>query len=476
MEAAPFRGPSGPLWRCLTCAAVVFAMLCHPALAQDRDPDFGSEFDFLSDDFPSSLDPGEDAGIPIGDSLDRPLPAALNIGTGINWRWTGRVRQRFEIDTNRGLLEESNGTVYGSRTSASSTVTLRSKQTRLSTTFGVTGVAFAGNEEAEELTRIDPRLGMNLRYDGRRFDLNVRGDASVDSTSFTQVDDTGVTEDETQQLTFNYDADLSLPIDRLNSLVLGLDGRIVRFQDASDNLTPSTSLRFSAGTVHRLNPVTSLRFVGSLRYFESNGTGTGAFLGTLAGMPGVFSNVPTEEQTKVLTYSLASTLTHRRTPRHRFGLTAGVNFVQREELLTAQPIPMAVIPAVSETDQSFGFTGGAGFDYRLGPFAAGIDISQRLEPSATGDLRNFTRLAGNIGYRVTERERISANISLSRRAGGSDDGQRLVLRLGPRYSFDLAPRTSLNLGYTLRISRDEGEQALGHRVFMSVARRFTIEP
>ncbi|MEL6475848.1 MAG: hypothetical protein AAFR17_00860 [Pseudomonadota bacterium] len=388
----------------------------------------------------------EGSTVPADTIVQAPPEPSGSFGPGIAWSWRGRINQRFEVDTNRGLRVNRNGTVYGSRTGVRTTVSARTKRTRIATTFGVTGITFAGTEESEDLTRIDPRLVVNLRYDGKRYDFRSRVDASVDSTSFTQVEDTGNTDVETQQITVNYDADLGFRIDKLNTLVLGIDGRLVDFVDDAEELNPNRSIRFTAGSLHRLNDLTSVRFTGALRYFSSDNNSS----------------------TRTQTLTFGGALTHNRTRRHRFGVSSGVTLVRRQ----------AELNNLDQTDYFVGAVGGAGLDYQSGTINAGLDLLQRLEPTSAGELQTFTRLAGNLGYRLTPQQRISANVAVSRRDGldeGSD--QRTVIRFGPRYSINLSRRTSLNLGYTFRFSNDSSGadgSATGHRFFLAVSRGLTF--
>ncbi|MEM0921596.1 MAG: hypothetical protein AAGI13_01020 [Pseudomonadota bacterium] len=397
---------------------------------------------------------GIDAGIADGTidiederqvEIDTSEPPAASgaFGPGIVWSWRGRLNQRFEVDTNRGLRVNSNGTVYGSRTTVRNTLVARTKRTRLTTSLGVTGIAFAGNEQAEELARIDPRLVVDLRYDGKRYDIRGRIDGSIDSTSFTQEEETGNTDDETQQITVNYDAEIGFRVDKLNTLVLGVDGRVVDFLESADTLNPNRSIRLTAGSLHALSDVTSLRFTGAIRYFEAD------------------NNANTRSQT----FSFGSALNHNRTSRHRLALNAGVTMVRRQ---------------TDANQETFvGAVGGAGFNYRGNSYNAGLNLLQRVEPTAAGELQSFTRLVGSVGFRVAPQQRLSANLAVSRRARFDDDADadvaRTVVRFGPRYTFNLTPDTRVNLGYSFRYSTAD-ESAIGHRVFLGISRRLTFSP
>lgn len=372
--------------------------------------------------------------------------AANAFGPAVDWSLSLRAEQRFEIDTNRGLDNPSDGAIYGSRTRLSTTLEAETKRSQVRTTLGFGGAVFGGPGDSEDATRLNPRLSSDLRYDGKDYELTGSFDASTDSTSVTQLDDTGITDEESTQITVNYDSELSWRLTPRSTLFLGTLGRVVDFTDDVAGLNPTRTFGVSAGWAHSLNELTTLRFAGGLRYFSSDN--------------------PAENRSQVLDFTVS--LNQRRTPRHRFGLRAGAVTVRVTE----------DGPGGEGTQFLAGATGGATFNYTNDRIDADLSATQQVDPSATGELQSFTRLAGSVGYRPSRNNRISANLSYSRRAELDGDGDnRQLISFGPRYSYNLGENTELGVSYLFRMSveSDDGT-ATGHRFFLSLVHNLTLQP
>ncbi|MEM7505788.1 MAG: hypothetical protein AAF415_03505 [Pseudomonadota bacterium] len=372
--------------------------------------------------------------------------ASNGFGPAVDWSLRSRAEQRFEVDTNRGLETPSDGTIYGSRTRLSTTLEAETKRSLVTTTLGFSGAVFGGPGDIDDATRLNPRLTSDLRYDGKDYELTGSLSASTNSTSVTQLEDTGITDVESTQITVIYDSELSWRLNPRSTLFLGTLGRVVDFTDDVAGLNPTRTFGASAGWAHSINSLTTLRFAGNLRYFAADN--------------------PAENRSQVFDFTVA--LNQRRTPRHRFGLRAGAVAVRVTE----------DGPGGEGTQFQTGGTGALTFNYTNDQLQADLSATQQVDPSSTGELQSFTRIAGSVGYRLTRNNRVSANLAYTRRADLDGDGDnRQLISFGPRYSYSLGRGTELGLGYLFRLSEEsEDGTAIGHRFFLSLVHNLTLQP
>lgn len=371
-------------------------------------------------------------------------------GPAVDWSATARTLQQLEVDTNRTLTSPSDGAIYGLRSRLDTTIDAETKRSLISTTVGFDASVFGGPGLQPNFNRIDPRVAVDLRYDGRRYRLESDLRFEADSTSRTQIDEAGETDEVTTQFTLAHTTDVSVVLDRRNTLRTGASFRLVEFADDIDGIVPNISGGLTAAWSHRATETTSFIFNTGFRYFEADN----------------------EANTTSQIFSFSGGIEHDRTSRHRFTAGGGLSATRT----TTDDVVVGAGTAPGSTDLSLGVNAAASFDYATDGIDAGLDFSQSVQPSSQGEVQTLTRLAGNLVYPVSTYERVSATLSFTRRSAVEDDDARNILSFGPRYSYALTKDTNISLGYLFRISREDADNATGHRVFLSLSRDFTLLP
>ncbi|MBY8978149.1 hypothetical protein KHP62_20230 [Rhodobacteraceae bacterium NNCM2] len=377
-------------------------------------------------------------------------PVANSFGPAVDWRLTARIKEELRYDSNRTLDNPSEGAIYGSDTTVGLKLDAETERTFLSLSAGFDGGIFGGPGDTDQLNRLDPNVAASMRYTGKDYQVDTLFNIDVKPTSVTQLDDTGILDDETSQITANFDTVYTQSLNARNQLSTGANARAIRFVDQVDGLEETNTFGVFSNWRHQLNLATALNFRGGARYFSANDT----------------------EETRSQTIDLTVGVEHDRTARHSFGASGGVTFVRQ----TRDGLPGGGTP-----DFFTGFNGGASFDYRLSRLNAGIDLSHSIDPSSDGELQAFTRLSGDIGYRLTQRSTISGLLSYSHRGDisgeDSDNDTRQVITLGPTFTHRITENLDLGLNYRFRLSDDnDQDMATGHQVFLTLSRDLTLLP
>ncbi len=390
--------------------------------------------------------------VPVQPKLVSLLQAVLLVllsgcgAEGVDWRTGAQISQRVEVETNRGLNDPSDGMLFQAALDAGIRLDAESERLLLEITAAATAAAFEGEDDALAGTgRIDPRVAFAGRYRAKNTTLGALGRFDARSTSFTQVDDTGLSDDDATEFNSTVSLTLDHDFNARDRLSLGLTGEVTDFSEDGQGLTPTRTIGGTAGWEHRLNQTTAIGFTTGLRHFVADDA------------------VNTRSQA----IDVETGLNHQRTSRHTMNLRVGATGVRTSD------------DAGGGADLDVGFSGGAGFDYRLARLRAGVDLGQSVEPSSVGELQAFTRLTGDLAYDVTARQSLGASLAYTRRAplGDSDEATRQIFSLGPRYRLLLDRQTSVTMGYLFRIGRDSDDEsaAFGHKVFMSLDRKFGVE-
>ncbi len=391
---------------------------------------------------------------PLGIRLLAGPLAGLALATpavGADWSLNGQVSQTFSAETNRGLENPSEGTVYGSTTSLGLTLGADTKRSSFRLSGGVDGSVFFGPGDTEDLNQINPRnLAFDHAYQGKTYTFSQGFSFDAQQTSDTQLEDTGITEDETTQFTVSYGADLALRIDAITLITFALSASAIEFAEDTPGLTATRTIGYTVGLSHELTSTTSLNLNAGARLFTADDA----------------------ENTRSGVFDIGLGLTHQRTPRHTFGLNGGVSLVRDIERITG-----------GTSDFTAAGTGGASFAYTTGNFNAGLSLTQSVDPSSAGELQSFTRLGGNLDYAINDLESVGMTLALARRTsigdsdavGTADDSDAETLSLGANYSLRLGAETSLGLGYAFNLTRDSIDgTASGHRVFLTLSRALSL--
>ena len=369
-----------------------------------------------------------------------------------NWSLNGRIGQTTEADTNLGLDPDSQDFVVTTSLNTGFSLAGQSPRSWFSADLDFAARYYLGEtDQLSDTYRIDlPRLALQGGYQGKTYTLSSRASVATRSTAFSRFDELGTdpidddiddfftdTDADATQITATVGADLDLALDQLNRVRFGVDARQVEFTGDDAGLTPTRTIRNTARWSRQLSQTSTMMLSTALRHFAADD----------------------DEDRRSQTLTVQAGLTHQRTPRHTFRISGGATGVRTTS------------DSSSEPEFDIRFTGGAGLDYTLKSFTAGINLSQNVAPSSEeGALQTFTRLTGNLNYAVNSRQSLGATASYARRAelsGGGDVDQ--LLSIGPSYNLALTRDTSLSLGYFYRLNLEDAGTADGHRVFLSIS-------
>lgn len=368
-------------------------------------------------------------------------------GPAVDWKLRSQLGLRTEVDINRGPSAADDEILLTQALDAGLVLNAETKRALFSADLGIAARYFAGEDDTQSGTgRVDPSFALGAAYRGKNTTLSTDVSLRPTSTEISQIEDTGVIDQNVTQ--FNADAGVSLShrLDDRNQVSVGVNGSVVRFSEDLEDLIPTELIGLSLGWGRSLTETSTLNLSAGLRHFVADD----------------------EAGTRSQTLDVSAGLNHERTSRHTLNVTLGSTAVRTiEKAQAGDPV------------LSIGLTGGLGFDYTLKNFRAGLSLTQGVEPSAVGALQSFTRASGSLGYQLTNLQSLGLTLGFTRRtplSGGDDDEETLeTISLGPVYSLRLDPETSMSLSYLFRLSRDSVDgMSSGHRVFLSVNRDFAI--
>lgn len=370
------------------------------------------------------------------------------IGPAVDWSLESQVSLGLDADINRQLEAGNQDTGLIVDIDGGFVLQATAKRSEISADFGVSRTFFVGDEDTGDAQRLDPRFAISGSYRGKTYTLSGQAGFDFRPTSFTQDEDTGLTNDETTQLTVNYETDLMLQLDRLNQLTISSNVEVIDFTDPAPGLVATRTFGGELEWQHQLTETTELTITGGGRYFTAQN--------------------PEDTQSQTFDFSLG--LSHQRTSRHTFGVNAGLTAVRTEERNAV---------GFRESDFTVGFTGGASLDYSLKSLTIAVDLTQSIDPSATGALQSFSRIGGTLNYDINDQESlgISANYFLRSPLSNGDGATLQSFNIGPTYTLDLTDDAQLATGYLFRLNDDSVTgNAIGHRVFLTLSHDFELVP
>ena len=374
---------------------------------------------------------------------------------GVDWSLGARLGTRIGVDVNRNLdPDEERDTLLRTALDAGLILDAETKRALLTIDAGLAAEFFAGdnppreNRDSLDPTRLDPSAAARYTYRGKAYTFTGNLGFEVRAATEAQADDTGLVDDNASQINVRYGADLVLLLSETDQLSIGTSGGLIDFFNESlfsDLVATRTFDLARIGWQRQLTETSTIGVSAGLRQFAAD-------------------NV---DETRSQTVDLVLSLDHRRTPRHNFGLSGGVNFVRTTRQLLGPG---------KETDFDVAGLASASLDYTSSAFRAGFGLSQSVDPSSEGELASFTRVDADLGYDVNELQNLDLIFSYSYRAPISGDQEtRHFLTIGPTYSFILSPETRLSLNYRFRASREEIDGiATGHQLFLTLTRDFAL--
>jgi hypothetical protein len=298
------------------------------------------------------------------------------------WSLGGDVSQRFEIDTNRALRDDSEGVIFGSISDLDLVLGLETHRADWQLKTGARARAFAGPGDTENLTRIDPKFAFSGGYGGRRIAASFNFDFDIRPVSFTEFDEEGdidadgiARDADAIRTVLSAGAGLTFTLDPRNTLSFTGSGRIERFSEGNDRLEPSSSASFGLSWNRRVSPRTSLSLSSSVQAFRADDL----------------------ENTRFLSGSVTAGVQRSVTRRLSFGGSAGVSITRRS---TDTLSPFGTLGRTTTT--SVGGVGSLNLSYLLPRTSVVLSASQNVSPSSEGELQNRTAANFSVNHRIVQ--------------------------------------------------------------------------
>lgn len=360
------------------------------------------------------------------------------------WTVSGSVSGRTEIDTNKNL-KGSPSPIYGATARLGLQAAAITGTSRFGLQTGVSARAFGGPGDTEGLNGTHPDLRADYVYSGKYFDAGTNVSVQYEPVSFSQIDETGLTEGDAIELRIGAGSFVSYALTPRDSVTAGANLSLVRFTEGTTSLRPTTTIGGNLGWSRALAEDTSWNLSFGARRFTAK--------------------EPRSEER--MTFDLMTGLQHRFTPR--LSTSGGIGVTATE----------------TEGDgYSYGLTGNFSAAWRAAPDTSySVSFNHGIEPSSIGELRTSTSFGVGMVHNINSWSDFGLSASWSRRSAvGNESISRPLeedsdrFRLGSTINFDLARNLSLGLGYGLTIRTDGDGDAVGNRVFMQLTRRFSIIP
>lgn len=355
--------------------------------------------------------------------------------------------QRFQAQTDR-RLQGDDAAVFGSTTRLGGVASLTTPRAGVSLEAGASASGFAGAGDTDGLNRIDPDVRAEAYYRAARMDLSSSLDFDIQPTSITQVEDTGVTTRDSEQISLRLGGDLAYLVNARNRLSLGADASVIRFTRNSPDLTPTTVYGVTGGWVHDLDPRTSATLSLGLRRFIARN----------------------DERERSTTVNLGGRLSHQVSSRLSLSGGAGVNVVDRVETIGAVRDSETLVSGSGGLEIAWTPTADLGF---------AMAVDHNLSPSSSGDLQNATTVALDADYAINDLVRAGLSLGYIRRDGLGEDranggGVRHLYSVSPSLGVQLDDDWRLEVSYVLRVVDEPGVNAASNSVALNLARAFDL--
>lgn len=358
------------------------------------------------------------------------------------WRFNGSASETLEVVTDRER-EGDDDAAFGATTTLGFSVTALDQRNQWRTDIGLTIAEFIGPGAEDDFDSIDPNFATAFQRRTRDWTFGLNGRFDIQPTSVTQLEDTGLTDEDVLQISGNVGASIAYNVTPRDSVAVSPSYQILRFDEDNQELTPSD--RFSLGLtwVHAVNTDLRLTFGGSaIRLYADDLTDT----------------VTTSAD-----------------------VTAGVNRSVNRRL----SYNVRLGPSFTHTDRSnggrddfsVGATSSGGLSWLpANDLGVGLEASHALDTGSDGVLENVSRLQANMTHAFNRKTSGGVSLSYLRR---TDDGQVLpvdpdleVLTVSPTLSVGIYRDVRATAGYSLTLSREDGETATSNRFFVTVLAEF----
>ncbi|GAB5467612.1 MAG: hypothetical protein Kilf2KO_06420 [Rhodospirillales bacterium] len=366
-----------------------------------------------------------------------------------DWQLDAYADQRFEAETNR-TLSQSSDPIYGSISTLGLGLVYDQQDLVWTLDSDVSGLYYVGPGDTAGLRRADPGVATALVYSQPRLTLESGGSFDIRPTAFTQVEDTGLTDEATAQLNTEAFAAASYDVDPRNQISLAGDASIIRFLDDVDSLTPTTIYGANARWDRLVNARTDANLSFGVRRFTADNEAASSsliFNGSVGGG-------------------------YRVSPRFWLMGQSGLNAIRTRQDEDSS----------RETDLSVGFSGNAEATWLATPRTdLTLEVSQSVEPSSFGELQNLSSAGLLVAHDVNSKTTLLLRTNYSRRAstGGyqDNDTNRQLFEVDPTVDLRLTQSWRAKLGYNLDLNRFQGESLVSnHTVFMGLSFNWDVIP
>lgn len=375
------------------------------------------------------------------------LLAVAPAATAAEWIIGGSVSQRLQFESNRDL-DEDGGAIYGATTALGLDFTALAPRTQWQFETGASVGFFGGSGDTDELSGIFPNFAVAVDHDGKYIDTGASFGFDFQPAAFAQIDETGITEGDATQLSLRFAADAALALDPRNRLSLGVSGRALRFTSGTTSLRPTTTYGASLAWLRSISAATQASLGLGARHFTAEGG----------------------DDQKSLSFDLSAGLGHSFNPRLSADASLGVSATRTTRTLAG----------LDNSDFSLGAIGDLALAWRpQADTQLALALSHGLEPSSLGELQTTTALGLGLQHSVNSWIGGGVNLLLQRQRsaeGFGGDTDRILATLSPNLAFTLTPEVALQLGYSLRMEREDESDAVSHGVFLTLTRAFDILP
>lgn len=367
-----------------------------------------------------------------------------------DWVITGEASERLEASTDR-RLEGDDAPLYGSITEFNVNAELRAPRHVLTLQSGIEASRFVGPGDDDGLNRVDPNFAASFEMIGQRWNNVVSASVDLQPTAVSQVETTGVTEENVTQLSGEFSNAFTYTLDPRNRVSLGTSVSLVRFTEGSTALEETSTYGATLGFSHDLTPRLSTDLDLGLQFFSVDDT----------------------EETRSLSVSIAPGLSYRL--NNAFSVSGGIGLDVTRTRET--------VFGLRSTDTELGFNG----NFELGwtpreDTTLTVEFSQGLEPSSSGQLQRSTRLGIQGSYAVNNRLSLNLGANYLRQQADADQGgggavERDLFQITSGASLDLTRHWQLGLGYNFAFENDALQgTAVSNLVFLEISRGLEILP
>lgn len=359
-----------------------------------------------------------------------------------DWRLTGVATSTVEAVTDRER-EGDNDPAFGASGTLNLTLTARDPRTQWQTNVGVVGARFVGPGAEGDFNRLDPNIVTNLSHRQGLWTLGANGSFDAQPSSVTQLEDTGLTDEDVIQFTGRVGLSAQYRVSPRDTVALAVSGTAIEFSEANNQLTPSLRLSIDGDLNHAVDQKLSTSFnLGVSRLIADDA-----------------------DETVTTTVTTGAGLAYDLHDRLSFNFSLGPNVSRRE---TSNP---------QSAEISLGATGTAGIGWRPTPSTSlGFGASQGLETGGGGELENVSRANIDFSHAIDQTFSGAFALSFSRRSSDtaflSADSDIDVFSASPSLNLVLDRDVRATAGYTLTVSREDGEQAMSNRIFITLTTDF----